>query len=356
MADALFVFLSATPGAGSQWWRVAGERLIARGDDLTQIGHMPGERVIALLPASLCPIEWQSVPMLPPAQRDAVLSAQLLAAQSLASDDVHLVAGDAEGELAPVARIDREWLRAALAPLAASGFVPALLLPAALLAREGETIEIGDEQLTRMGPHAFVAEPALCAALGGDDRVVLAESRLIARLIAQSRDPVIDLRRREFAPAPAAWLDAYHRRAILCVGAALALLTLLIPAASLIRLNQARAAVDAQTRALVQPLFAGAPDPQVALAAALRARQGPGAGFLPSAAAVTQAILALPDAELGEMRFDPSGRLRIVARLARGADRTRLIAALEAQGLRVMIDAQSVQQGRTLVTLSLTAA
>lgn len=357
MADALFLFVAASPDTATRWWRVAGARLIARGDDLGQVGAMPGERVIALLPASLCPIAWQSVPPLPPAQRDAVIAAQLHAAQSFADEDVHLVTGESADDLAPVARIDRVWLRTLLARLAVQGFVPDRLLPAALLAAPGETLDVGNERLMRIGAHACVAEPALRAALGGDqDQAPVSDAHLLERLIAQSENPLLDLRRHEFTPAPPRWLDVSQTRVLAMAAVLLALLALLIPVASLIRLEQARAAVDDQTRAAAQPLFATAPDPQAALASALRARQGPGAGFVPSAAAMTEAILALRGAELGEMSFDRSGRLHVVARLAHAADRALLIAALELRGFNVTTGAQSEQQGRFLIALSMTAS
>ena len=356
VTSGLILFLPADPDAPIGWARLDAGVIVDTGDQFE--GDATGPVVTAIVPAAVTGIDWISLPDFPQAQRDA--AARELIADRLIKGDapLHIVTGQAEDESGrrPVAWVEEQLIDHHLARLKALGITPEALVPAQLAVAAPEVgfveARIGSEQILRGACLAFCADDALREALlGGAEPVRLTEQQRDAALIRVADDPPLNLITGRFAPKRSWGVGGKFGRQIALLAAALVGLTLLIPHVQNWQMNRAASRLEAETAASAAALFPGSGDPAGQLKAAIVARRGGGAGFLPTLAAVSGAVSSTANVELTALRFAADGTLETTIRATNDAEAAEVRRKIEAAGFTVETGAETQNQGRSLQSI-----
>jgi general secretion pathway protein L len=213
-----------------------------------------------------------------------------------------------------------------------------MILPAPLLLPRPESgfvrAQIGAETVLRSRSAAFADEAGLTELMVGDAPV---EHVDVSGLIVGALDaPELDLRQGEFAKRRRFRIDWRHVRRLALLGGAIAVVTLLIALARIVRYDLAADAADAEAQAIARTVTPDAGgDPVAALQARLAARRGGGLGFTTTAGAVLSAVQAVPNVELAGLFFEPDGMLRATIMAAGPAEAEALRTRIRSAGLTV---------------------
>jgi general secretion pathway protein L len=337
----------AAPGWAAPWWLVDAGQVIARGDGEPWPELADSCQLIALAPASDCPVDWFTLPGLTPRQAQA--AARLQAADTrIDGAALHLVAGPPIGDRVPVAVVSPATMRSWTATDAP------LIIPAAmLLATEGDAIaEVGGERLLRLGDRVIALEDGLAdAMLAGCDVPRLPERTIDARLADLARTAPLNLRTGTYALASPGWFDAAAlRRAALLIGAIL-LVTLAIGVARLTRIHAdisrlddaaAAAASDALGREVTAEVAAAELDARMAATGVSR---GSAAATL---AAVMSAMESQPAVAIDAASWDRGGTLTVTLGATRAEEINPVLLALQSAGYRITAQPRTGSDGRAL--------
>ncbi|MBX9796315.1 type II secretion system protein GspL [Sphingomonas sp.] len=308
------VFLPGDDADGARWLRLAGGSVAARGDGLGA-GEEP---VVAIAPAADVALHWATLPARSPAQAQAaarvVLADQLL---STPAETQVAVGAAPAGEERPIAVVSTGRLRAWLGELAEHGIDPEAIIPAPLLLPVPETGfvlgDLGGERVVR-GPRAgFADDPVLTELLtDGATPALLDQAALETALAAAVATPALDLRQGEFSRRrPVVINRAMLRRAGWLV-AAVALVMLATQLVQLVRYGWAAGSLERRAAELARTGLApgeAVEDAPRQLTERLARLRGPGNGFSATAAALFQAMRAVPGSEARALSFDAQGRL-----------------------------------------------
>jgi type II secretion system protein L len=208
---------------------------------------------------------------------------------------------------------------------------------------------VADQPILR-GPNlAALADPALLRAFGEPSRSLTA-AQTEAALIAASEEPPLDLLTGRYALRQG-WLDACTVRHMVALALLAFGLFLLLTIAQIWKTNHTADKLESSARADAASQFPQAANPLADLSARVTAQRGGGAGFLPSIAAVTGALVADPQAELTSAQFDPSGLLQVGLRAPAMGDIGAIKTRIEAAGFVVELGAPITEQGRVVVSL-----
>ncbi|HEY0149502.1 MAG TPA: type II secretion system protein GspL [Allosphingosinicella sp.] len=318
----LLLFLPPGGGAGS-WLLLRGDAIAARGEGIAELPLGTG-RTVLMVPGEEVGLHWLELPAgLAPAQAQA--AARLLAAEFSAQSlsEMHVAVGRESGEgvlrpvaLAPVAAMER-WLETARAV----GIEPDIIIPdTALLpvAEEGYIrFDRGGVALWRGPEAAFALEPDLAELVVGDAPVFALDlAGFEAGLPAALEHPLVNLRQGPFARRRGFRLQGARLRRLAMLGAALALVTLILQIVQIMLYTLAADRVEEETRRIAatalsrSPGAAGADD----LGRRLAELRGGGVGFGAISGAVFAAVKAAPNVELSALSFAPDGSLRVTAR------------------------------------------
>ncbi len=343
MSKTLIIILPADADAPQHWLLCDDGTVAARG-----LGDAYGEeatRLVAFVPASDVATDWLDLPDLPAAQRDAVAK-QHLADQVLGPlDEVHVVTA---GPIA--AWVAHDTMAAWMGRLARR---PDCLIPAALAVPASSdglvSAVIGDELVLRGPQMAALADPALVQALG-QPITALPTAQTEAALIAAAEFPPLDLLAGRYI-ARQSWFDAKTVRQLALLAVAALALMLATQVVQIWKTNHAATALEGEARAQAAGLFPQAIDPLAELTRQVAAKRGGGAGFLPTMAAVTNALISHPLAELTSANFDRSGVLSVGVRAPTPGDIAAIRQRIMAAGFAVDQGAAVSEQGRVVVQL-----
>jgi general secretion pathway protein L len=315
-----------TPGAVSPLADWAGESL--------------PDWVTAFAPVSAVRLISAALPPLPQLQRDAVAREQLSAAFA---GPVHLVSGmQSDGALTPVAWVDPARLSAWQALIREAGLEADAIIPAALLIGEGDVADLCGEEVWGL------AEGVIPADLGHADEMpsrALNASSLVQTSVNFAGNPPLNLLTGRFAPRRASSFGV-QKKMIFTLLSALAVVSALIPAAQAWRTNRDAAKLEGDAQSMAAASFAGSGNPVAALDEAVSARQGGGAGFVPTLQAVSAVVEAMPGVELSLLSFSPDGWMSVTVRAASTDELERVARKLEGAGFRVVKGAVVAEQGR----------
>lgn len=348
-----------------RWLRIDDNRITSRGDSFTDLSADPAddERVIAILPSRLAIVHHGALAGLSDAQARAA-ARLLVAGQSPARpDDLHVAVGDEVDGERPIVAVDRAELRGLLAKLSALGFDPdRVLAEPLLLPRPAEGFvrgRPGDTAIVRGRDAAFADDPVLAPLVIGDDRLVdLDGAETEAALVAAVAAPEVDLRQGDFAPVRRWSIDWPLLRRIGVLAASLAGVTLILTLAMIAKLDLTSSrieAANAQAARAVLPSGTTAGNPVAQLDERLAALRGAGGGFLPLAAAITSAVNATANTELGALVYDPAGAVRATVRGSSPAELVAVEQRLVADGLVVTAGAITTDATRPARELTVRA-
>lgn len=349
IGDTLFLFLPADQEAPLAWLRATDGAVTTRGIAWQEEPDArSGARVIGIVPASHCGFARIDLPALAPAQAAA-------AARLALADRIGLTEGEAQVSVEPgtgdrrMAWASSAWVRGWLDRLAALGLAPDALIPASVLVRPepgqcmrlalpGETLCVAREAAW---PDDGLLTPAM-----GLPVVDLAKEDLEAALLAAAADPAINLLAGQFAPRRS-WLEPLALwKQVAGMTAALLLLIMLVPVARAWMAHRAASALELQALERARRIDPAARDPQAVAAFGQRRFSD---GYARLAAAISETM----GAELASLSQTRGAPLSASVRVADAAMRDALIARLNDHGLGAQRSAESVEQGRLLVVLTL---
>jgi general secretion pathway protein L len=354
--DALILFLSAEQDGAIAWVRVADGGIIGTGDVFA--GDTGESDVIAVLPAAHAGIDWIMLPEMPQAQRDAA-ARELLATQLIDNGQtLHLVTGraDEETDLRPVAWVDEQHVETWLAELLSLGVVPIAMIPAQLAVHAPDdgfvVAQIGPENIVRGVHSAWLSDPALNGALMEQGTPIsISERQRDAGLLRMVETLPLNMIAGRFAPRSNWSFGVGQGQWLFAFAAALALVTLLIPIAVNWQINSAAARIEAEAAQVATQMFPASSDPAAQLTAAVTAKRGGGAGFLPTLSAVSAAVSSTANVELTGLRFSADGTLETTVRATNAAEAAEVRSKIEARGFEVETGAETTNQGRLLQTI-----
>lgn len=343
------------PGAPLRWQRIAGERIVAEGDDAAALTNAD-KRVVMIVPSHDATINWAELPGLTLAQARA--AARLLAAENSISpiETLHIAVGEERDGSSdrPIATVARHRMDAWLGAARATGFEPELILPAAMLLPRPEVgfvsgMVFGQKILVGRDS-AFADEDALSAAIVGDAvPVALSEQEVAQSLAARLESPPINLRQGDYGVSRKWKADARMTRRVLILIAAIALASLAIGIAQIARYNIAAGKLERETGELARDAVPDAASNAGAIATIgdrLSAMRGGGAGFAASTAAVFATVRTVPNAELTTYDFGIDGTIRIGVTTATAEDQAAFITRLQQYGFSGQGSAPQQAAGR----------
>jgi len=326
--------------AGDGWLLLDGGGVAARGgeDDLVELPA--GARTALAVPGAEVAIHWLALAEgLTQAQAAAAARLMLADASAEGLADMHVAIGIAERGLTPVALAPN----ASMASWAAGD--PDMIVPTPLLLlppEEGlvrrDAVAVPDYR----GPAAaFSVEPDIAALLVGEAPVrALDESEFEAGLAAALSPPVINLRQGPWARRRVWRVDAAIVRRVGWLVLILAMLSLSVLLAQIIRYSSAASRLEDEAAAL------GARGPAAAA----------GPLFTPLAAGLFAAIQAVPNVELTRLDYRADGTLAAIVTGDSPATLQALRRQIETLGLQVQEGAPQPPGGRAAAELLLRPA
>ncbi len=280
--------------AGDGWLLLEGGGVAARGAADDVLGEPPAGMQTALaVPGAAVTIHWLELAEgLTPAQAAAAARLMLADASAEGLGDMHVAVGNAERGLTPVAlapdALMQEWVAGD----------PDMIVPSYLLLQPPEQglvrRETGAVPDYRGMAVSFSVEPELAEMLTGDAPVrTVDDPEFEAGLMAALSPAVVNLRQGGWARRRQWTVDASGVRRVGWLVLVLAVLSLVVLLAQIMRYSSAASALEDEVARL------GA-----------RAPAGDGrSGFTPLAATLFAAIQAVPNVELARLDYRPDGTL-----------------------------------------------
>jgi general secretion pathway protein L len=252
---------------------------------------------------------------LTPAQAAAAARLMLADASAEPLDRMHVAAGRSEEGRTPVALVPLAHMAAWLA----DGFDPDLVVPEPLLLVPPERGLVRRGLDHRGRAAAFSAEPELAALLAGDAQIVeVDEAGFEAGLAAALAAPAINLRQGPFAKRRQWRIESGRLRRVAMLGLALALISLIVQLATIMRYSFAADRLEAELAAL-------GPGPS--------ADTRPGFGAL--APLLFAAVRATPSLQLTRLDYRSDGSLAATVQVDNAATLAAFRTRIEDSGLAV---------------------
>lgn len=343
------------PGAGDdgfRWLRIGDDGIEARGEGVPHGCRQPSDQtaasptdVVAVVPPQDVALHWAILP-----DRSAVQStaaARLLVAEASATPlaDLHVAVGREDGaEERPIAVVSTTRMNEWLALLAGEGVDPDAMVPAPMLLPRPESgyvrADLGSVGVVRGATTGFAHDPALTELVtGGEAPTLLDRDTLESAIVAAATRPPIDLRQGAFARRRPFAIDWAQVRRLGWLAAGILLATLLITLVEITKLSFAADELERRTDVLArQGLPRGETVNNAAsqLDARLVRLRGVGMGFSATAAAVFNAVRAVPGSEVRSIAFDGKGQLQAMLVTQTQGQIADVVSHIEAQGFKVL--------------------
>lgn len=309
------------------WARVANGAIVQRGegdaDGWRAATHLvalpPDDGAMVIAPAGDVAMHWIACPGMTIAQ--GAVAAPLMAREASIgpADDLHAAVAPATDPANAhlVAVVSRAMMERWLGWCVAAGLPDAVIVPAAALLPPPEEgfvgAEIGGQTVLRGVESAFPADAPLERLIVGDSPVRrLTDAEIDRSMLAALAEPPLDLRQGSYAPRSQGALDPAWLRRIAILAAVIALVSIAIGIATIVRLHGETAALDAETVALAQKVAPGVGDAAEAerRLAALVAQRGGAGGLGRAAAGLMAALQASPTVALTSLSQSADGSLR----------------------------------------------
>lgn len=345
--DTLLILADA---AGAHRWRLlSGGAVVGLGNEIAELPEArPWVRIVLAVPGTDVTLRWLDLADNLTAPQ-AAAAARLQMAEDTAEPigDLHIAAGRRESGLTPVALTPAGRMTSWLAAARERGLEPDLILPTPMLLQppaDGLVRYAGDGVPDYRGTaRAFSLEDDLAALVLGDTAVTEVDSATRDRgLAAVLADPPINLRQGAFARRREFAIDWVRTRRLALFGAILLLLTLAIQVVTILRTRLAAARVQAEATELRRAIPTKGP----------RAVQA-AVSFSPAADALFSAVRDTPNAQLGQVIYQPGGVLRASITADSPATIEALRARVEAAGMQAQGGAAASVGGRAAADLTI---
>lgn len=352
------VFLPTSATDNYRWLRIGDGVIAGRGDGVPDPDEFPS---IIIVPAEDVTLHWASLPDRSAAQSVAAARTLVADASAAAIGDLHVAIGrEHDGDDRPIAVVSTERMASWLSDLADVGIDPEAMIPSPLvLPRPVEgyvRADLGGDAVVRGRTSGFADDHQLTDLItGGVAPVVMQRDAIEAAIIAAIASPALDLRQGLFARKHKVAVDWTALRRLGWGLVAILTLTLFISVAQLTRYSVAADALERQADTIArQGLARGETvgDAARQLDARLVRLRGPGLGFTATAAAVFQAIRAVPGSELRGMTFDSKGQMDVSLVAQTQGQVLDVISRIKAQGLNA--EPSTFEQGSNRLSGRLT--
>ena len=344
------------PGAGEdgfRWLRIGEGGIDARGEGVPpecrtsaatgKAGEDTG--TVVVVPAEDVTLHWATLP-----DRSAVQSsaaARLLVAEASATPltDLHVAVGREDGgEERPIGVVSSTRMREWLAMLAEQGVDPDAMVPAPMLLPRPDSgyirADLGTASVVRGPTTGFAHDPVLTDLVtAGEPPTVLGREDVEAAIIAAAARPTLNLRQGIFARRRQLAVDWAQVRRLGWLAAAILLVTLLITLVEITKLSFAADELERRTEAMARqglPRGETVNDATSQLDARLVRLRGVGMGFSATAAAVFNAVRAVPGSEVRSLSFDAKGQLQAMLVTQTQGQIVDVVKQIEGQGFKVL--------------------
>lgn len=317
---ALLLAFAGEGAAPGRWLLIEGGRVTARGEEGDELLLPPATRTALAVPGAQVAIHWLDLAEgLTPAQAAAAARLMLADASAEGLADMHVAVGLPERGLTPVALAPAAFMAAWIAR------DPDIVVPTSLLLvppEDGLARRDAGAVPDYRGPAvAFSVEPELAALLIGEAPIAAVdEAAFEAGLAAALSPPAVNLRQGAFAHRRQWRVDGSSLRRVAWLALALAALSLFVQLAQILSYSSAAGRIEDEAAAIAARAPAGA-----------NARPG----FTPLAAALFEAIRAVPSVELSRLDYRGDGALSATVTADSPATLQALRRRIEASGLIV---------------------
>lgn len=344
----ILLFLPAHGDDPWRWLRVEQGEIATRGEGVPE---GTGDPVIAVTPADAVTLHWAALPGRSYAQ--SIAAARILISEASAGpiEGLHVAVGD-EGDTAiggagdgdrPIAVVAADRMRGWLDRLAALGIDPVAMVPAPMLLPRPEAgyvrADLGGQSVVRGANTGFADEARLTELIVGDRPLeTLDRPSVEAALTVAALRPALDLRQGIFARRKRRAIDWALIRRLALLGGLVLLATLAIDLVRIVKYSVAADAAEMRAETIARealPRGANQGDADRLLVERLSWLRGPGLGFSGSAAAMADAVRAVPGTELTALSFEPNGDLRLSVAAVGEPQANQLVARLRDAGFVV---------------------
>lgn len=324
------------------------------------------DRLVALAPVADVPLRWLHYPDAAPAQ--AAAAARLDALKDSLGDAaaLHIVAGQpAEaGQAVPVAVATHAAMTAWSAWLAERGLTPAAILPAAATVPPPEpdmlwTAELGGETVVRTGDRAYRSDPEIDPLIAAGRTVApLDPDHMREALLLSLAAPPLDLLSGAWKPKRRWAVDPAMLRLAKLLLAALAVVSVAVPAVHAIRLAADTRRADDAVVAAAQEAGVKTPDAEAAereLDRRLAAAGGGPLAFSVPASALFDAMRDAPGVRLKTLSHRTDGTATTTLAAPRVEDLNQVLLALQARGYRITAQPMAGADGQQMANITIRA-
>lgn len=359
---------AGTPNdGGAHWWRIIGGQVVEAGSRIDWLspsrgGAAPARAVhlLGIAPTSAIGLHRLDLPALGPKQAAAVARRTIGADGLFVADALHVVMAS-DGDFVSVTNgVMQEWRDwAAAHGLAFDSIVPAPLL---IEGRENEArrAAIGTETLIRTSRNAFVAEPALVAAMVGDAIITDVPPDTIERaIVAACDEPPAELLTSQWARRTGPLFDTSRLALMAKLVAAILLISLAIPLVQWVKLYSDTTALNEQSLSVAGRILS--PTPAIeqvnnALDTKLAALGGGGALLSTPLAALTKAMGRAPTVAIDALAWRGDNVLSVTLGAPRNEDINPVLIALQSAGYRITAQPRAGSDGRSLADVTIRSA
>jgi general secretion pathway protein L len=342
MAETIVYFLPEADRGDAEWVRIHDGQITARGSSSSiDVDRPSGCRVVAIVPAGSCAVEWHDVAAMPVKQARAVARLAAMTGRLDPANDLYVATEarfSAEGQIA-TAIVSIGQMQRWMTTMSALQILPDAIVPAGMLLPKpvdgfAKAI-VGAQAVARDAHYAFPADRSMLTAVARDAAIMDVHQTLIEeRLMQFASDPTINLAdagRNRFAEG-----DGLIKRRLAVWLLLLGLACLADPAARLIAYHSQVGALNAASLAEAQTVAPSLSDLQSAKMALTSGRYA--IRFSDVAVTVFAAVDFVPDARMVGLSYTGDGRMTFSLARADATTARQIEARLRRSGFVVRSD------------------
>ena len=370
--DQLLIAFPATDDESLYWWNVADGAVQSRGCDPDPLfasqadgpdEAQPPVGVIALVQSHLTTI--MSHEAISDATENQARTAATMAAkaQSLDSENLHIVSTMESGGGVVTASVGRDILSAGLVRLQALNLDPDAILPSGWLLPVSDdgavSADFGFDQVIRAGNVIATDDPAIREYLFADQTITpIVDDAFDAMLVGVSPSSDLNFRSGPFTKKTQRAMDASQKRRLGWMVAALVILSLAIPLIQLAQYHRAADAADEAALASAATVVGAMEDPdsaERALDQRLIAENRGNIMFPVPASALYSALQQFPGVVITRMAYGKNGIVSATLSAIRNEDINPVLLAMHEAGFVITATPRTDATGSALADITVRA-